>query len=75
MIAPNEIITKIMTIQLILDKIEVHGIVNAKAIAAAYDQCTELTKQIKDTLEQIQNGSKNEPEDGEIDAGNDTGLS
>lgn len=75
MIAPNEIITKIMTLQLILDKIEVHGIANAKALSLAYDQCTELTQEIKETLEQIQNGSKNEPEDGEIDAGNDTGLS
>lgn len=75
MIAPNEIITKIMTLQLILDKIEVRGIANAKTLSLAYDQCTELVQEIKETLEQIQNGSKNGQEDGEIDAGNDTGLS
>ena len=75
MVTQNEILGRIENIQLVLDKIEVRGIPNAQAIAVSYEQCNQLKRQIRDLFEQIQNGSKNEQEDGEIDAGNDTGLS
>ena len=71
----NDIINRIENIQLILDKMEIRGVQNAQILTVSYEQCNQLKQQIKDLFEEIQNVSKNEPEDGEIDAGNDTGLS
>ena len=75
MITYNEILNGLTTIRKVLDQIEVKGCNNAKALAVADEHSRILVDAITKAVEEIQNGSKNEPGDGEIDAGNDTGLS
>lgn len=74
MITPNELINGIITVQTLLDRLEVRGVVNAKTLAIAYEQCSLLKDQLKQTFEEIQNGSKTEQEAGEVNAEIDTDV-
>ena len=53
-----ELAQKILTVQNLLESLEVKGYSNTSSVSKAYEICTEILVELKKTLEEIQNESK-----------------
>ena len=55
-----EIAEKLLCVQNILDSLEVKGYTNASSVSKAYDLCSEILLELKKTIIELQNESKEE---------------
>lgn len=63
MVTVGDIINEISKIRRAADDIEVKGKQNAALLCYVCDKCDELVDTLNKTIEEIQNGSKNEPQE------------
>lgn len=63
MITLGDIITELVKIRNVIDDIEVKGKENASRLCYVYDKCDDLIKALNKAAEEIQNGSKEEPQE------------
>ncbi len=63
MITIGDIITELVNIRNVVDMIEVKGKDNASRLCYIYDKSNDLINLLNKTVEEIQNGSKNEPQE------------
>ena len=63
MITLGDIITELINIRNVSDTIEVKGKDNASKLCYIYDKSNDLINLLNKTVEEIQNGSKNEPQE------------
>ena len=65
MITIVELVQNLLEIQNALDNIEIKGVKNASILTQTYDLCSHMVSDLKNTVEEIQNESK---EKGEVNA-------